>query len=74
MGHQISAYKVDEDGNQVQLKGMSTHGIAWYPRYTNAAAIKYIKDAGANVIVAGSAVFKGDKAENVKRFLEIMSS
>ena len=30
----------DEDGNQVQLKGMSTHGIAWYPRYTNAAAIK----------------------------------
>lgn len=40
----------DEDGNQVQLKGMSTHGIAWYPRYTNAAAIKYIKDAGANVI------------------------
>lgn len=29
-------------------------------------------DAGANVIVAGSAVFKNDIAENVKKFLEIM--
>lgn len=29
-------------------------------------------DAGANIIVAGSAVFKGDIAENVERFLELM--
>lgn len=29
-------------------------------------------DAGANVIVAGSAVFKGDIAEKTKAFLEIM--
>lgn len=27
--------------------------------------------AGANVLVAGSSVFKGDRAENVRRFLEI---
>ena len=40
----------DENGEQVQLKGMSTHGLAWYPRYTNAAAIKTLKDLGANVI------------------------
>lgn len=40
----------DESGQPVQLKGMSTHGIAWYPRYTNAAAIKSIKEYGANVI------------------------
>ena len=39
-----------ENGEQVQLKGMSTHGLAWYPRYTNAAAIKALKDVGANVI------------------------
>ncbi|MGN0317628.1 MAG: ribulose-phosphate 3-epimerase [Lachnospira sp.] len=29
-------------------------------------------EAGANVIVAGSAVFKGDAADNVKSFLEVM--
>ena len=29
-------------------------------------------DAGANVIVAGSAVFKGDITEKTKAFLEIM--
>lgn len=40
----------DESGQPVQLKGMSTHGIAWYPRYTNAAAMKTIKEYGANVI------------------------
>ncbi|MBQ4283202.1 MAG: ribulose-phosphate 3-epimerase [Lachnospira sp.] len=31
-----------------------------------------VVEAGANVIVAGSAVFKGDAAENVKKFKEIM--
>ena len=32
-----------------------------------------IIQAGANVLVAGSAVFKGDKAENVKAFHKIFS-
>lgn len=30
-------------------------------------------EAGANIIVAGSAVFKGDAAENVKKFKQIMT-
>ena len=34
--------------------------------------LRMILDAGANVIVAGSAIFKGDITENVKTFLEIM--
>ncbi len=33
--------------------------------------IREILDAGANVIVAGSAVFRGDAAENVRKFHEI---
>ena len=32
-----------------------------------------IMDAGANIIVAGSAVFKGDVTENVERFLDILN-
>lgn len=36
--------------------------------------IREILDAGANVIVAGSAVFKGNIAENVSEFMEIMSA
>ena len=31
-----------------------------------------LKEAGANVFVAGSAVFKGDIADNVKKFMEIL--
>lgn len=26
---------VDKDGNVVQLKGISTHGINWFPDYVN---------------------------------------
>ena len=31
-----------------------------------------LKEAGANVFVAGSAVFKGDITNNVKKFMEIL--
>ena len=31
-----------------------------------------VLNAGANIIVAGSAVYRGDAADNVQRFLEIM--
>ena len=33
--------------------------------------VNTVIDAGANIIVAGSSVFKGDKTENVKKFLEV---
>lgn len=33
--------------------------------------VKEVLDAGANVIVSGSGVFKGDIAENTGRFVEI---
>lgn len=34
--------------------------------------VQTLLDAGANVIVAGSAVFNGDLTENIKSFLEIL--
>lgn len=36
--------------------------------------VSEVINAGANVIVAGSAVFGGDKAANVKKFNELMNS
>ena len=36
--------------------------------------VREVLDAGANVIVAGSAVFNGDPAENTKKFMEILNS
>lgn len=35
--------------------------------------VQEVLDAGANVIVAGSAVFKGDKAANVRAFSDILN-
>ena len=36
--------------------------------------VKEVLNAGANVIVAGSAVFKGDAGENTAKFMEILKS
>lgn len=36
--------------------------------------VRDVLDAGANVIVAGSAVFGGDPAENTRKFMEILKS
>ena len=36
--------------------------------------VKEVLDAGANIIVAGSAVFGGDPAANTKEFMEILKS
>ena len=36
--------------------------------------VREVLDAGANVIVAGSAVFNGDPAQNTKAFMEILNS
>lgn len=40
----------------------------------NLENVKEAMDAGANIIVAGSAVFRGDVGENVERFLNILHS
>lgn len=41
---------VDASGKKYQLKGVSTHGIAWFPDYVNKDAIKTLRDDwGANL-------------------------
>lgn len=40
---------VDKSGDKVQLRGMSSHGLLWYPEYTNYASICETKKQGANM-------------------------
>lgn len=41
----------DQDGNPVQLRGISTHGLAWYPEYVNAECFRQLKEEwAANVV------------------------
>lgn len=35
---------VDENGNPVQLRGISTHGLAWFPSYVNEDAFKQFRE------------------------------
>ncbi len=43
-------YLIDENGTKFQLRGISTHGIGWYPEYINAGAMKTVRETGGNVI------------------------
>lgn len=38
------AQLVDKNGNNFQLKGMSTHGINWYPDFVSEGAFKTLRD------------------------------
>ena len=40
---------IDASGNAAQLKGFSTHGIAWFGQYVNAECFAELSDWGANV-------------------------
>lgn len=41
----------DKNGKAYQLKGVSTHGIAWFPEYVNKSAFQTLRDEwGVNVI------------------------
>lgn len=42
---------VGEDGGAVQLRGISTHGIAWYPQYVNETCFQELREEwNANVV------------------------
>lgn len=61
--------KVKEIREKLNAKGLQTDIQVDGGIYTS--NVREALDAGANIIVAGSAVFKGEPAENVKAFLEI---
>ena len=45
------SHLVDAKGKNFQLKGVSTHGIAWFPGYVNKNAFKSLRDNwGANTV------------------------
>ena len=48
----VSGTKIlDANGQEYQLKGVSTHGLQWFPEYVNRDTFKTIRDEwGANVI------------------------
>lgn len=41
---------VNQSGKKVQLKGVSTHGIAWFPQYINKSCFQSFRKMGANTI------------------------
>lgn len=38
------AYLMDSRGEKFQLRGMSTHGLAWFPDYVNYDTFKFLRD------------------------------
>lgn len=50
---------VDKNGDKVQLRGVSTHGIQWFPQFANKSAFKTLRDDW-NVNVIRLAMYTGN--------------
>lgn len=50
----------DQNGKPIVLRGLSSHGIAWYPEYTNYRSLQTLKDYGANVFRIAMYVAQND--------------
>ncbi len=46
----IGAQLCDENGSPVQLRGVSTHGLAWFPEYVNQDCVDDLKSWGADLL------------------------
>lgn len=64
--------KIRQLREMIQIRGL--HTDIEVDGGVNRDNLGMILDAGANVIVAGSQIFKGNVADNMKDFLEIMKS
>ncbi len=45
----VSGNRLCANGTPIQLRGVSTHGLSWFPQYVNEAMIGELKAWGANV-------------------------
>lgn len=62
---------VDEQGRPVQLKGISTHGLQWYPQYVNEDCFRELhEDWKANVIRLAMYTAEGGYCEGDKEYFK----
>ncbi len=50
---------VGADGNPVQLRGVSTHGIQWFPKFANKEVFRYLRDEW-NINTIRLAMYSGE--------------
>lgn len=61
----VNASLVDRNGVPVQLKGMSSHGLHWYPQFVNQSSMKTLRDDwGMTVFRAAMYTAEGGYIDN----------
>lgn len=60
---------VSESVNTVQLKGISTHGIEWFPQYINKDSFKFMRDEW-NIDLIRLAIYSEGYNENQNKIIE----
>lgn len=46
----VSGNRLMANGSPIQLRGVSTHGLSWFPEYVNSAMFGELKSWGANTV------------------------
>ena len=48
--HTRGVHLLNEEGNPVRLRGMSTYGMQWQPQFAGEGSVRTIRDYGANLL------------------------
>lgn len=59
------AYLYDEHNEKVQLYGMSTHGMAWYPQYVCKETLQFLRDECCCIVKPDSTKLSGWTEEDL---------
>lgn len=67
----VGTHLTDSTGKSVQLRGISTHGLQWFPQYVNKAAFSEYQRWGTNVVrlamyTAENGYCDGDAAQKAR--------
>ncbi len=46
----VNGHLVDQNDNVIQLQGVSTHGLSWYPEYVNDLCFEQLRNWGSSVV------------------------
>ncbi len=71
MPHVEGTYLVNKQGEPVMLRGISTHGLAWYPDYINEDLFRQISEEW-NCNIIRLAMYSEDYIANKKENLQIL--
>jgi aryl-phospho-beta-D-glucosidase BglC (GH1 family) len=69
-----NGHLVNQEGKPIQLQGLSSHGLIWYPQYINYRALLDLRNRGANILRAAmyaDSIYEGYNENEITKRLNL---